>query len=136
MQLVLVELCEFSKDLSLLFFGQARSAVLHLHAEDTHGIRSELVGQRRVRLDIRTIRLDYRSNSMKLKSHLIASVVVSARAEQLARDANADFAFTRSELHLQRGKKDENSLAFLSGQLLVSFLTALVMRLRMTCSIL
>ena len=48
MQLVLVELCEFSKDLSLLFFGQARSAVLHLHAEDTHGIRAELVGQRRV----------------------------------------------------------------------------------------
>ena len=91
MQLALVELREFSEDVSQLIFGQTHSAVRDLHAEDAHSIRSKLYHQSQMgKLESIRRRLS--------TPYLVVSGI--SRVEQYTGDAYSNFSIARSEFHL------------------------------------
>ena len=94
LQLVLVELREFSEDDSLLFFGQARSTVCDRHTEVTHGIRAEL--------DHGHLKLTRECGSSLVYTYLVSDSGLTTDAGHHTGDAHAHFATSQSELHLRQ----------------------------------
>ena len=92
LQLVLVELGEFSEDVPLFVFGQAHPTVRDRHTEEPHRIRPELELLKYINLLMK---------EPSLFSYLVSNSGMTARAEQLAGDAHTHLTISRSKLHLQ-----------------------------------